>query len=65
MRVRTFLAGLVCVASVPVVGAGTSDRVVAQSVGAIVDEAACSANQLPRNDDGSTSAVPLGFTVNF
>jgi hypothetical protein len=31
----------------------------------LVDEAACSANELPRNDDGSTGAVALGFTADF
>lgn len=35
------------------------------SSGAVVGDAGCQANVLPRNDDGSTSAVPIGFSVNF
>lgn len=37
----------------------------AASTGAVVDLAGCSANQLPRNDDGSTGAINLPFTLNF
>src|SRR5262245_12638850 len=32
---------------------------------AIEDLAGCTANSLPRNDDGSSGAVPIGFTGNF
>jgi hypothetical protein len=31
----------------------------------LVDEAACWANSLVRDDDGSSSSLPLGFTANF
>ena len=32
---------------------------------AVINDLGCRANELPRNDDGSTGAVPLGFTANF
>lgn len=31
----------------------------------IIDTPGCHANELPRNDDGSTAAAPIGFTLNF
>ena len=31
--------------------------------GAVLDDPACVANQLPANDDGSTGVVPLGFPI--
>ncbi len=33
--------------------------------GALVDDASCTANQLPANDDGSSTQVNLPFNVNF
>ena len=35
------------------------------NTGAVVDLAGCSENRLPRNDDGSTGAINLPFTLNF
>ncbi|XBH21656.1 nidogen-like domain-containing protein [Jonesiaceae bacterium BS-20] len=37
----------------------------ANEIGAIQDLAMCTANSIPRNDDESSLAVPIGFPVNF
>ena len=35
------------------------------AAGAVIDDAGCSQHVLPRNDDGSTGAINLPFTLNF
>ncbi len=37
----------------------------AEPANAIVDSPGCHTNTLPANDDNSTAAVPIGFSVNF
>ena len=63
MKMRAWLSAVLVAGTLPLVGATPS--VTAQSTGALVDDVACSATSLSANDDGSTGAVPLGFTADF
>jgi hypothetical protein len=59
------LAGAVAVAGVLAQAPWSPPATVRAADSALVDTAACAANQLNANDDGSTAQVDIGFTVNF
>jgi choice-of-anchor A domain-containing protein len=63
VRVRHVLSIVLMVGAVPVVQGAELASATRQAT--LVNEAACSANRLTANDDGSTSAVPIGFPINF
>src|SRR5437016_3607275 len=61
-RVLSVLAILAIVGSV---ASGLQTPSVAEAQGAFRPLVGCTANSLPRNDDSSTAAVPLGFALQF
>jgi uncharacterized repeat protein (TIGR01451 family) len=65
VRGRRTLIGCVLLTAAVLVTGAVAPAVHAEGPDAIVTDQGCLANELPRNDDGSTGAVPIGFPVNF
>jgi len=58
------LALLLVLVALPTL-APVAQATAATPAGAVIQDANCQANVLPRNDDGSTGAVQMGFEVDF
>jgi Nidogen-like len=64
-RVLPLAIGSVVVATLAFTITPARPVLAAEPANAIVDSPGCHDNTLAANDDGSTGAVPLGFTINF
>src|SRR3989304_5001005 len=62
---RLFVLCLSIIALLVVAGAGANVQKGLAGGSAIKGLAACTNDSLPRNDDGSSAAIPIGFPIDF